>query len=241
MSIKNSDVQHDIAEKSNSNVTEASPPNGELDTTSHVTNESDSPDDHICVGAGGKLIVPHEDIGDDTDAGEELDLTKLRKEKFRKPGRREWFALKLDSELTVRLLIHKPKADGIETEHYYVQPDLRAAIRDELKAIRVFLYVSFTTNEYALWPMNVTLDNSWYESIVPLFKQPTEFFIENEIRVVSDKPNSRYKIKFRPLRSSVTWPDRPTDELLGEALGEEHFITSPDHELYQELIAGVVL
>ena len=45
------------------------------------------PDDTIHVGAGGKLIIPREEI-EEIDPGE--DLGDLAKKPLRKPGRREW-------------------------------------------------------------------------------------------------------------------------------------------------------
>ncbi len=196
------------------------------------------PTEIIKVGAGGILIVPREDIGTEIDGGVELDLVDLQRQKIRKPGRREWIALNRNSELPTRLLLHKPKADGIEIEHFYVAPGLRTPIRDELKEVRVFVYYSFTTHTHALWIVNVTADNSWYESLQRLFGSPLCFFNQNAIRIVSDKSNARYRCFHKPLPSQVVWPTRPTDMLLGEALGEEHFISSPDHSLYQDLIDG---
>jgi hypothetical protein len=199
------------------------------------------PEEPIRVGAGGKLVVPREDPNADLDAGDELDLDGMAAPKVRKPGRREWIAMDPTRELPTRMLIHKPRADGIEVEHYYVAGGLRGPIREELKDVRVFPFFSFTTRSHALWVVHVTLENSWYESLVPLFRQPAEFFAENEIRVVSDKANSRYKVKFKPLPGRVTWPAKSTNELLGEALGRARFITSPDHPLYADLTDGVEL
>ncbi len=195
----------------------------------------------IRVGAGGTLVVPREDFDADIDEGSELDLAGMIAQKIRKPGRREWFALNLASELPTRMLLHKPKADGIEVEHYYVAQGLRGPIREELKDVRVFIFYSYTTRTHALWIVNVTLENSWYESLVPLFQQPAEFFAEHAIRVVSDKGNSRYRVKFKPTPARVVWPAKPTEQLLGEAIGASRFITTPDHPLYLDLVEGVEL
>jgi len=197
--------------------------------------------DQIIVGGGGKLLVPREDITADIDAGEELDLKDLQSKKIRKPGRREWIALKRNSELPTRLLIHKPKPDGIEVEHYYVASNLRSPIRDELKEVRVFFYYSFLTRAHALWIVNVTVDNSWYESLQPLLSQPLDFFVQKAIRVISDKAKSRYRVRYKPMPEKVVWPSKFTEELLGEALGPERFIKSTDHPIYRDLIDGVEL
>jgi hypothetical protein len=66
-------------------------------------------DDRINLGVGGKLVVPRENIVDGFDPEEELDLVELGKRRIRKPGRREWIAIRRDAELPTRLLINEPK------------------------------------------------------------------------------------------------------------------------------------
>jgi hypothetical protein len=195
-------------------------------------------EDRIHVGTGGQLVVPREDIGVDIDVGDDLDLAAMQTKKHRKPNRREWIALRPSSELTTRLLLHKPKADGMDTEYYYVASHLRGPILDELKPCRVFLYYSYSTKTHALWIVHVTIDNSWYESLQTLLRQPAEFFAEKAIRVLSDKPNSRYRVKHKPLPTPVTWPTATTESLLAEAIGADKFILDAHHPLYRDLIDG---
>jgi hypothetical protein len=199
------------------------------------------PVEEIRVGAGGPLVVPREDLGADIDGAGELDLAGMLAQKIRKPDRREWIALNPASELPTRLLLHKPKPDGFEVEYYYVEPKLRDPIRDELKDVRVFVYYSFATKAHALWIVAVTPGNSWYESLALLFQQSADFFDQNAIRVVSDRGNSRNRVKYRPMSACVAWPAKSTNELLGEAIGASHFITTPDHPLYRDLIEGTEL
>jgi len=195
-------------------------------------------DDAIRPGAIQKLVVPRENIGAEIVESQELDLGNLGTMKIRKPERREWFVLKHDSELPTRLLIHKPKPESMDEEFFFVHSNLRPAIREELKDVRVFVYYGAKTKTHFLWIVKVTLDNSWYESLNPLLTLKSEFFEDNEIRVISDKPTSRYRVRFRPKTSNVTWPQKLTDQLLGEALGEDHFINDAEHPLYRDLIEG---
>lgn len=195
----------------------------------------------IRVGAGGTLVVPREDIGAEIDEGSELDLAAMIAKKHRKPGRREWIALNPASELPTRMLLHKPKADGMDVDYYYVDPALRGPIRDELKDVRVFVYYSFTTRAHALWIVNVTLENTWYESVAAFLQKPADFFAKNAIKVMSDKDNSRYRVRFKPLPAHVAWPAMSTSQLLGEAIGPSRFITTPDHPLYLDLTEGTEL
>jgi hypothetical protein len=197
--------------------------------------------EEIRVGAGGKLLVPREEIDGEIDESSELDLVGMLPLKVRKPGRREWIALNPTSELTTRMLLHKPMSDGIEVEHYYVTLGLRASILEELKAVRVFVYYSFTTKTHALWVVTVTPENSWYESQAMLFQKPSDFFVSHAVRVFSDRANSRYRVMIKPIPAQVPWPDRSTELLLGEALGAARFITSPDHPVYRDLTEGTEL
>jgi hypothetical protein len=192
----------------------------------------------IQVGAGGKLVVPREDLDVYLDEGDELDLTSGLPKKERKPHRREWIALNPASEHPAVLLFHKPTPETIEEEKYYVDPALRGPIRDELKPVRVFVFYSFTTKSHGLWIVKVTPDNSWYESLHELFKLPAEFFNNNAIRIMSNKAKHRYRVNRKPIPHSVPWPQQGTDVLLGEALGASRFITTPDHPLYRDLIEG---
>ena len=146
--------------------------------------------------------------------------------------------LKRESELPTRLLIHKPNPDGMNEEYYYVHPDLRHAIRDELKDVRVFVYYAVKSRTHGLWIVNVSLGNSWYESLQPLFALPPSFFTNHQIKVIPDKPASRNHVWHRAMTGDVIWPQQPTDELLGEALGPDRFIQDADHPLYRDLIEG---
>ncbi len=196
--------------------------------------------DAIRVGAGGQLSVPREDIGDDFDDGTEMDLLSGQPPKVCRPDRREWFLLKQDSELRARLLVHKPNGDGFQEEqYYYVEPGLREPIRAELKAVRVFVYYSLTAKGYGLWVVKYTPGNSWYEGLHQLLQHPGAFFAENVIRIIADKESARYRVRYKPSPvASVNWPDKPTDQLLGEALGPDRFITSRDHSVYRDLVEG---
>ncbi len=122
-------------------------------------------DDTIHVASGGPLVVPREEISD-LDDGEEFDLMAAQPMKIRKPHRREFIALKRDSEWTTTLLINKPMGQAMDPEYYYVDQRLRGPILDELKGVRVFLCFSFTAGTFFLWVVNVTPGNSWYESVI---------------------------------------------------------------------------
>jgi len=195
----------------------------------------------ISVGAGGKLIVPRENIGTDVTEGSDLDIAALQTLKHRKPHRREWIVIDVESAITTKFLVHKPQPTAIDRELYYVAPALRAPIADELTDVRVLRFYSIAAKAYALWVVNVNVGNSWYDSVATLLRQPVEFFESNAVRIFSDRASSSYRVKFKPIDHIPPWPPRSIEELLGEAIGADHFITSTDHPVYDELISGTEL
>ena len=60
------------------------------------------------------------------------------------------------------------------------------------------------------------------------------------IRIVSHRLAGRYRCKQRSANVATLyqWPDRPTAELLGAALGEDHFVTDVGHPIYRQLVEG---
>jgi hypothetical protein len=197
-------------------------------------------DDQIRPGAGGIITdIPQESIYDDADLGDEVDLAKNARKKLRKPGRREWIVLNRASEYQTRLLVHSPRKDDIEKEHYWVHPNLRVPeIRDELKGHRIFLYYSTRAKAFRLWPVPVTEGNSWYESLVALLGLDESWFHTHEIKIIPDQTEGEYRVRKRTITQPVTWPDKPVSEILAETLGLEHIITVADHPVYRDIISG---
>jgi hypothetical protein len=191
---------------------------------------------------GGDVGIEAEDIDDfdeEADGGEETP----GKIKLRKPRPREWNIIDPRRVIPVRLLVHKPDGeDSIKEEFYYVAKPLRRAIEDSLKAVRVYLYFSVSAEEFRLWPVKVTVDNSYYESLqAKLFNQKTDVLLAHEWRVWAVQRKSFYRVKLRTPsadRPPVLWPDKPLVKLLEEAIGADHLITGTDHPMYVALIDG---
>jgi hypothetical protein len=182
--------------------------------------ENAANDESIYVGAGGRLIIPREDFGEDYDDGEDADTEPGIK--LRRMDRREWCAINRESEFTVQMLLHKPKDDQLSYDFYYVEKALRKRIASEMKIVRIFQFYSFKKNRVDLYDVPVTPDNSWYESKNMLLKQPVEFFKGNMIKIISDRDRSRVRVRFKLFEKEISWPTTPMEELLGEALGQEN-------------------
>lgn len=192
----------------------------------------------IHVGGGGKLIVPREDIDADVDDGEELDPDATRVLKCRKPGRNELIVLNRESELVTSLLVYRANPDDFGQDYYYVLQNLRDPIRDQIRKVRVFLYFSVAVKSFALWIIKISPGNSWYENLNALLNKDKIFFETSQLRIKPDLAEKRDRIKRKDFTDKIEWPTKTTEELLGEALGEDHFIRATDHPIYMELTDG---
>jgi hypothetical protein len=84
--------------------------------------------------------------------------------------------------------------------------------------------------------IRVTTGNTWFEALhQKILSRPAEFFADSEFNVQAR--DSDHKVKRRPRTHNPPWPDRPTDLLLTEALGE-NIIASQDHPFYVSLTSG---
>jgi hypothetical protein len=195
----------------------------------------------IRVGAGGPLIVPRENLG--LDDSSDLDFGEFQPAPIRKPGRLEWFALKPDRCLETRLLPVASGPNGMDREWFYVAPEIRGPIREEIRDCLVYPYFSELHHGLYLWIIVVTEGNPWYESLRPVIEQAAGFYGSHLIRIISNRIAGKYRRKQKPadVAALYQWPDRPTAEFLGEALGEDHFISSVNHPTYRALVEGTDL
>jgi hypothetical protein len=220
----------------------ASPPSASV-SLPRIEPEEPEPPDTIHVAAGGKLTVPREDIFDDFDDGSEMDLISGQGMKMRKPLKQEWIALNRGSELSTRLLVHKPNPDSFDEEFYHIAKALRGPIQGDLKRVRVFVYYSLLTKTFGLWVIKATPGNSYCDSLKSLLNRPASFFATNAIRVYRRGEEQFYCAKSKPLSAELTvnWPKQETGDLLAAALGPERMITSADHPFYRDLVDGTEL
>src|SRR5262249_55971084 len=139
-----------------------------------------------------------------------------------------------------KLLLPKPKGnDSYDVEYYWIDKPLRSKVRGELKPVRVFVYYDVAARGYALWAINVTPGNKWYDSLLNLLNQPAAFFAEKEIKVVPIKAEDRYAIKHKKREIPLPpWPDRPTSQLFAEAIGISNIVKTADHPLYADFVSG---
>jgi hypothetical protein len=190
----------------------------------------------VTPGTIDQLIVPREDINAEITPSEEL--VSRDSVKIRKITKVRWFGLNRASELTTRLLVHKANPDSFDEDNYFVNPSLRHNVQDAMHDVRVFVIYSLAAKAYGLWIVKVIPGLSWYESLEPILSLPVSYFKEHEIRIKADRSNSRYRVFHRPAKAAIEWLPQTTEELLGAALGEDHFIRSESHPVYSDLTGG---
>lgn len=160
---------------------------------------------------------------------------------LRKPGPNEKVHLYRAGVQCVELL---PIRQGVGTkevtELYYVEEPLRDPIKIHIRIYCVLPFYSAPRQEWVLWPVPVSNTN-WYRSVQRMLLKSESFFAEHVITVSSDTLRGQYLI--RGIRLTLQVPEMPgtTLDLLAEALGDDHFITTAEHPVYQSLIAGEVI
>ena len=137
---------------------------------------------------------------------------------MRRPGRREWFALDPARALPTRLLIRNAGPNGLELEHYYVSPEIRGPIREELRDVQVYPFWSYAAQSLAvsgLSPSPRTTPGTNRSSRCSSGRCRST--TSAQFRVISDRANGRYRVKHKDAPATALWPSQSTDVLLGEA------------------------
>jgi len=192
----------------------------------------------ITVGSGGPMVIPREDLG--LDGSSDLDFGAFQLAPVRKPNRLEWFALRPDRCLETRLLPVTSGPSNMDREWFYVDPAIRGPIREEIRDCLVYPYYSELHHGLYLWVVTIHEGNAWYESLRAALEQPATFYDGHLLRVISNRLAGKYRCKQKPadVAALYQWPDRPTAEFLGEAIGADHFIADAQHPTYRMLVEG---
>jgi hypothetical protein len=197
----------------------------------------------IHPGTGGNVGVTAEEVNDFDNEGYGDEHEPPGKIKLQKPAPREFNVIDPARVIPVRFLIHKPGGkDSVKEEYFFVTQDIRKDILDELKAVRVYLYYSVDAREFRIWPVKVTPGNSYYDSLqAKLFNQKPEAILGFEWLIRANTAQSTYHVRRRqPVadRKSIVWPETPLTDLVTEAIGHDHIISSKEHPLYLALLQG---
>lgn len=196
--------------------------------------------EEVQVGSVGTLVVPHEDVGDDYDHGEDLDLQGGQIVTIQRPERHDWVTFFRTHEQRSTLLVQKKAGREFEVEYFSVDPSLRTAVAAELRLFRIVPYYSWFKRRFFLYvtPISEPGRSTWSDSLAVLFDRSPEWHAEQKINLTSDVANGVYRARSIPLTSKPPELKRPTPALLGEALGVNRIIKSAEHPVYQSLLEG---
>ena len=187
----------------------------------------------------GKYLIPQETLA--RPAGTEVDASADTLPCIRTPGGQEWIMIApgLDRIFTTNILVYKPSPDSRESLHYVTDQGLRnhSRIANLLRLIKFYLCFSLVTRSFFLWPVKV-LNMAQYHSLDAHLRKPPEYFVENAFLVSWDHDLMRHSVSFDPNPVTVPWPEKSTDDLVGEALGADAIISDPSHRVFASLTRG---
>ena len=183
-------------------------------------------------------MIPSEDIDVD-DGGDDVDFSDQMTPTVRKPELYELFMIIWAMVVTTRLLVIKKGVNGVESSYYFVAKHLRGPVSAGMRDVMVIPWWSYRDRRWFLWIMTVSPGNSWYESFLPLLRQPEDFYEGKAFTVRSDRDNARYRIQRHEAPSKPpARPGRSTNLMLTQALGIKGYIQDATHPEYARLISG---
>jgi hypothetical protein len=151
----------------------------------------------------------------------------------RRPKRREFVRCHPDSAMTLAVPLFVDEDDG---EAYYVTPNMRSVLADEVKPTLLQLSM-FKPNTPFIWPLTLPSEDnsrgrSWHESAL----KAREVAKSQWVRLVADRTLGGYRVFAAEGKlSEPGWPmDKTFNELL-EVAFDGRVITSEDHPLVRKL------
>jgi hypothetical protein len=169
------------------------------------------------------------------------DLNDIEVEKIlttvpvRKPARNEFFRVHPGNEFVIDgyVLEHESEMDRTV---YWVAPDLRAALIDHLRKVRLFTCIDKRSNVY-LWPAKLpTADGSmsarsWYQSALRAAEEAKKLWV----KVMGNKSLGAYDIAVaRGDLGDPQWPDHTFQELI-ELAFRDKVIDTLEHPVIREI------
>jgi hypothetical protein len=157
----------------------------------------------------------------------------------RRPGKNEFFRVNPGDDYVIDgyVLEHQSELDRTV---YWVAPDLRAALKDHLRKVRLFTAIDKRSN-VLLWPAKLpTADGSasarsWYLSGLRAAEEAKKLWV----KIVGNKAIGAYDIVVaRGDLGDPQWPDHSFSELI-ELAFRDKLIDSMDHAVVKE-IDGVI-
>jgi hypothetical protein len=157
----------------------------------------------------------------------------------RRPGKNEFFRVHPGDDYVIDgyVLEHESELDRTV---FWVAPDLRPALKDHLRKVRLFTAIDKRSNVF-LWPAKLpTADGSasarsWYQSGLRAAEEAKRLWV----KIMGNKVIGAYDIAVaRGDLGDPQWPDHSYQELI-EIAFRERLIDSLEHAVIKE-IEGVI-
>lgn len=151
----------------------------------------------------------------------------------RKPGKHEFFRVHPDAEFVMDAPVIEHES-GMDREVYWISPELRGELLQELRKARLFTCVS-KRGVVFLWPAKLPAPDgagrSWANSAL----QVAETAKTRWVRMAGNKDLGAYDLFVaKGDLGEPDWPDKTYKELIKIAFGGR-VIDSPDHPVLMEL------
>lgn len=153
-----------------------------------------------------------------------------------KPHRNTFFRVHPDEDYCVDCLVFE-RVNGMDRETYWVSPDLRVNLWEDLKKVRLFTCVTKKGTAF-LWPANLPDPTAgsgggraWNESGLVVAEEAKTAWV----RMIADKDLGAYKLfRAKGNLDEPKWPDKSFRQLV-EIAFKGKFIDTPDHPALREL------
>lgn len=157
----------------------------------------------------------------------------------RRPNRTEFFRVRPEPEFSVDWFVLE-RDDDLDREVYWVTPEFRTALLDDLRAVRIFTCIN-KRGVIFLWPAKLPTPDgnagrAWAESALVVAEQAKTLWV----KMRGDRSLGAYEM-FKALGDlgSPQWPDKPLSDLLRLAFKGDRLIDRLDHPVLRELTGEI--
>jgi hypothetical protein len=152
---------------------------------------------------------------------------------IRKPGNQEWFRVHGDPAYVVDCLLLEVE-NGMDRERYWVAPQLRMALLEESKRVRLFTCINRRRVPF-LWPAKLPTPDGGGRQWAISALAAAERAKTDWCRIRGNKDAGSYDLWVaKEQLEEPKWPDKTYQELV-ELAFDGKVISSPDHRVIREL------
>jgi hypothetical protein len=173
-------------------------------------------------------LEAHKDEDDEESEATERPLISIP---VRRPSKKDFIRTHPTYQFTASIY-----EDDVSGEVYYVDPNMRKALRDVQAGMRKVVLVPYVNRRGTVffWPITTTDKGDWHSTAMKIVHMARERWL----RVGSDQAASAY-VAYVAKQSygEPEWPEKSLSELLEIAFGSR-YIDSPDHSTVKDILYG---